>query len=112
MKVGLRIKQIRQFLELTQTKFADSISISSSYLAEMESGKKTVSDRIIRLISSEFEINAHWIKTGEGLMQNAEANIKTTKMINLFKSLNPCFQDCALKQLSDLTELFNKNLSL
>jgi len=41
------IKQVRLKLELTQGEFAKRISISTSYLAGMESGDKKINDRTL-----------------------------------------------------------------
>lgn len=105
MPVNKRIKIVRQTLGLTQKKFANRIAISVSYLAEMELESKKVNERIIRLISMEFNINEHWIKTGEGSMYNDATDVAIAKMTSLFKSLDPLFQECALAQLNILAEL-------
>jgi len=105
MPLAERIKQVRQVFGLTQGKFAERIAISPSHLAGMELGSKKIYERTIRLICMEFNINEHWLKTGEGSMFN---NVTDSKLLNansLFKSLSPLFQDCALNMLSDLSEL-------
>lgn len=52
MRVGLRIKELRGELGLSQEAFAYSIEMSRTYLAEIEAGKRNVSianiDRIAR----------------------------------------------------------------
>lgn len=52
MRVGLRIKELRGELGLSQEAFAYSIEMSRTYLAEIEVGKRNVSvaniDRIAR----------------------------------------------------------------
>ena len=102
-----RIKQVRLTLGLTQIKFAERIAISTGYLAGMELGNKKVNERIIRLISMEFGVNEHWLRTGEGSMYNEEADINIAKLTSLFKSLTPEYQECALTQLNALADLQN-----
>ena len=109
MTKGERIKQLRQTLGLTQTKFADRIGISTSYVAEMELGNKNVNDRTMRLISTEWGVDEHWLRTGEGEMYYADADMNLAKATSLFKSLPPKFQECALAQLNALAELYNGN---
>lgn len=52
MRVGLRIKELRAELGMSQEAFAYSIEMSRTYLAEVETGKRNVSieniDRIAR----------------------------------------------------------------
>jgi len=52
MRVGLRIKELRAGLGLSQEAFAYSIEMSRTYFAEVETGKRNVSieniDRIAR----------------------------------------------------------------
>ncbi|MDR1668858.1 MAG: helix-turn-helix transcriptional regulator [Oscillospiraceae bacterium] len=105
MTKNLRIKQVRQRLGLTQSKFAKRIAISTSYLAGMELGDKKVNDRTIKLIGMEFNVDDHWLKTGEGPMMRDETDLRVTKAVSLFKALTPIQQKCALSQLSALSEM-------
>jgi transcriptional regulator with XRE-family HTH domain len=92
---------------LTQVKFAERIGIASSYLAEMELGKKKLNDRTIRLINMEFNVNEHWLRTGEGEMFNKTADANVIKATSLFKSLAPEYQEIVLVLLNALTDLQN-----
>jgi transcriptional regulator with XRE-family HTH domain len=106
-----RIKEVRQNLGLTQVKFAESIAVSTSHLAGMELGVKTINDRILRLISYEFNVDEHWLRTGEGNMYKRSSDANLSKMNILFKSLSPDFQETALAQLAallDLNAIINK----
>ncbi|MCL2055520.1 MAG: helix-turn-helix transcriptional regulator [Oscillospiraceae bacterium] len=105
MKVNERIKKVRQTLKLTQVKFAERIAISPTYLSDMEFSGKPVSDRVIRLVSLEYSVSEHWIRTGEGDMFNEAEELDVIKAKSLFKSLNPSFRACALEQLNLLSNL-------
>jgi transcriptional regulator with XRE-family HTH domain len=107
MSVNQRIKEIRQAVGLPQAKFAERIAISTGYIAELELGKKNVTERIVRLVGMEFGADEHWLKTGEGVMFSNDADTKALKAASLFKLLNPRLQDFALTQLNDLIELCN-----
>lgn len=107
MSPNIRIKRVRQTIGLTQQKFAERIAISTSYLAEMELGNKQVNNRTLRLIILEFGVDEHWLRTGEGFMFSGESNSRMAIITSLFKSLNPKFQECALKQLNELSDLYN-----
>jgi transcriptional regulator with XRE-family HTH domain len=105
MIINDRIKEIRKTIGLTQSRFAARSAISTSYLAGIELGDKKVNERIVRLICMEFGVDEHWLKTGEGSIFNLDEDVKATKLVSLYKTLTPKFQECALQQLSELAEL-------
>ena len=53
---------------LNKSKFAESIKISQPFLSQICSGVKCPSDRTILDICREFNVNEHWLRTGEGEM--------------------------------------------
>jgi len=93
---------------LTQSNFAKRIAISLSYLAEIEYGNKSASERIIRLISAEFNVDDHWLRTGEGAMFSENVDIQMSNLMSMFKSLDQQFKECALNQMEDLTNLYTQ----
>lgn len=50
MSIHERIREIRQALGLSQSKFAKDIFILSGYVAGLELGHRKVNDRLIKLI--------------------------------------------------------------
>lgn len=68
MTIGNRVKTIRKSLKLNQTDFANRIGLKQSGLSAIEKGKVPVLDRNIKNICSEFRIDEHWLRTGEGKM--------------------------------------------
>lgn len=111
MTIGERIKQVRQTLCLTQAQFAERVNISTSYVAEMERGKKIASERTVRIICMEFDIDAHWLRTGDGVMYYEAAAANLARITGIFKSLSPQYQECALKQIKILYSLYNTNIN-
>lgn len=65
-----RIKQVRQMSGKTQLQFAEEIGLSRNYIAMIEIGQREPSDRTISDICREFNINEHWLRTGEGEMRS------------------------------------------
>lgn len=63
-----RIKKIRTTANLTQQEFADRIGVSRGALANYEVNRNEPIDAVISLICREFNINEHWLRTGEGEM--------------------------------------------
>ena len=63
-----RIKRIRNSLNISQTDFAQKLSISRSAVCKMESGENYPSEQTIKLMCSEFSVNEEWLRTGNGEM--------------------------------------------
>lgn len=68
MTIGERIKAVRTDKKLTLEKFGEKIGIKKSSLSQIENGKANVTDRVIKSICREFNVNEHWLLTGEGDM--------------------------------------------
>ena len=110
-KVNERIKQVRSVLKISQRDFSKRIFISQSSLGEIETGARNVNDRIIQLISSQFNVNKDWIKTGEGKMFDVEKpDINLEHLIDIYKQLDKPLQNYLLKQSENLLKLHNENI--
>lgn len=68
MEVYERVKALRKALHKTQDEFADIINISRSNFGNIETGRVTVTSRVIRDICRQFNANETWLLTGEGPM--------------------------------------------
>ena len=106
LSINQRIGILRQNLHLTQKEFSGKIFISNSFQALIETGKKKVLDRHIKLIVSAFGVSEVWLRTGEGEMfeKDITPDYKITETVEIFKQLNPFFQDFILSQLHKLLE--------
>lgn len=63
-----RIEQIFTASGLSQTRIAERLKVSRSFVSQMCRGVKIPSDRTISGICQEFNVNEHWLRTGEGEM--------------------------------------------
>ena len=63
-----RIKEIRKSLDLSQTKFGESIGISGPAVAKIESGINNPSESTLKLICATYNVNYAWLTTGQGDM--------------------------------------------
>jgi transcriptional regulator with XRE-family HTH domain len=105
MSLKERIKEIRLANGLSQVKFSERIAISSSYIADLELGKKPVNERILRLICTEYSVNEHWFRTGEGTMYNEKSDVAVAEVVSIFKSLCPQYQSLVLAQINAVAQL-------
>jgi transcriptional regulator with XRE-family HTH domain len=104
--ISQRIVLLRHTLQLTQKDFAEKICISTSFLASIEVEKKTLLDRHIKLIVGAFGVSETWLRSGEGAMFQNDVipDFKIAETVEIFKQLNPFFQDFILEQLRKLLE--------
>ena len=54
--------------KMTQEEFAKVLNLSRSFINQIEVGTKNPSDRTIKDICKEFNVNEDWLRTGEGEM--------------------------------------------
>ena len=106
MSINQRIVLLRHSLKLTQKEFAKKVFLSTSFLASIEIEQKKVLDRHIKLIISAFGVNEAWLRTGEGEIfeKDSTPNYKIAETLEIFKQLNPFFQDFILGQMNKLLE--------
>jgi len=106
ININQRIKILRKSMNLTQKEFAEKICVSTSFQTLIELEQKKVLDRHIKLIVSAFGANEIWLRTGEGemLQKDVTPDYKVAKTIEIFKQLNPFYQDLIIEHMSKLLE--------
>ena len=104
MTVNERLAFARKTLKLTQREFAEKISVATGFVACMEIGERKVNPRIMKLVSSVFNISLQWLETGEGEMFYNDTEQEVEEIISLYKRLNPFFKKFIMRQLRDLIE--------
>ena len=68
-EISSRIKKLRKVhLKLSQQEFADKLLLKRNSIAHFETGVRNPSDRTIITICETFNVNEHWLRTGEGEM--------------------------------------------
>lgn len=63
-----RIKQIRLSCGLTLEKFGERIGVTRAAVSKWENGDRSIADSMVVSICREFNVNEHWLRTGEGEM--------------------------------------------
>ena len=86
-----RIKSIRKALKLTQEQFSDKLNLSRNYIAQLEIGTKVPSDRTISDICREYNINEHWLRTGEGEMYDLPEDRTAAIVADLLDKSSPTY---------------------
>lgn len=71
-----RLKEVRDFLGLSQQKLADEINEKRYRINDMESGKTKIQVDIAQIFEEKFNINPWWLLTGKGeMLQKTEENL-------------------------------------
>ena len=71
----LRIKQIRERLNLSQSELGARIGLNRSSISNLEKGERRITDKHIKLLRSELNISESWLRTGEGdMFQTADGH--------------------------------------
>lgn len=63
-----RIKELRKALGLTLERFGEALGVGKTAINKIESGQNNVTDQMFKSICREFDVNAEWLRTGEGEM--------------------------------------------
>lgn len=105
-----RIKAIREALKLSQREFGKKLGVSRDVISNIEYNRVAPKELLLRHICELYNVNEHWLYTGNGEMFNDNLNeiSKFDEALKIFKSLRPDFQDYALDQLKKLAELQTK----
>lgn len=93
--IGLRIRQRRKELNITQTQVQEQTSISSGNLSCIENGKYLPSAIALIELSKILNCSIDWMLTGESSISKDDQflDIKEQNFLNAFRELDPDDQD-------------------
>ena len=83
-----RIILILQEFHLKKVDFAKRLKLSQPFVSELCSGAKMPSDRTISDICTEFQIDEHWLRTGEGEMKLKQTEEDAKRMGRLMLGMS------------------------
>lgn len=101
-----RIKFLRKYLNMTQDDFSKQIGLSRNYIAQVEIGTKTPSERTISDICREFDVNEEWLRngTGEMFVQKSKDEQISEMLGEIQKSGEDTFKHRLVSALANLDE--------
>lgn len=73
-----RIAKVREHSEKSQEEFGAILGVTNSTISLLERKKRDPSERLLRDICREFNVNEIWLRTGDGEMYNQLDAIDTT----------------------------------
>jgi transcriptional regulator with XRE-family HTH domain len=106
-EISERLKQLRKTLNLSIRDFSKQIYIGHSLYGVIELGNRPISDRIVQLISSRFNVSKDWILTGKGEMFTAPPpDVRLERLIEIYNTLDGMLKDCLLEQSNILLRIY------
>lgn len=110
-----RIKQIRQYYDMSQEEFGRKIGVTRSAISYLESGRSNLTERMLFTICVTFDVRKEWIQTGQGEMfvTRTVSQELAEYMGKLLKEDNPekeKYALIALKLLVDEWYLLSENI--
>lgn len=68
MTQGERIREVRKALGLTLEKFGEKIGMKKNSVSQLENGKNSVTEQVVKAICREYNVDYMWLTAGEGEM--------------------------------------------
>ena len=68
MTQGERIREVRKALRLTLEKFGEKIGMKKNSVSQLENGKNSVTEQVVKAICREYNVDYMWLTTGDGEM--------------------------------------------
>lgn len=102
LMVGLRIRELRETLQMTRDSFSELCDISPSFLAAVESGRKGITAKTIYKICTACNVTADYIVLGRN--RGFEEDI----YLELIHSLDKSQREDAIQILSIFTKSLKK----
>ena len=68
MTQGERIREVRKTLGLTLEKFGEKIGMKKNSVSQLENGKNSVTEQVIKASCREYNVDYMWLTTGDGEM--------------------------------------------
>jgi transcriptional regulator with XRE-family HTH domain len=111
-RINDRIKKIRITLGISQREFSKRIYISQSFYGDIELGKQKANDRILHLVSTQFNVTKEWLKSGKGEMfSSPPPDVKLERLIEIYNNLDEQLQDYLLLQSGVLLKIQKEKIN-
>ena len=65
-----RIREVRDYFDMTRKSFGEKFYVSQDVVNNLERGRVPATEYHIKGICERFNVNEHWLRTGEGDMFN------------------------------------------
>lgn len=101
LMVGLRIREVRELLNMTREQFSEKCDISCSFLGAVENGKKAITSKTLYKICSSANISADYIIFGK------KEGFETDLVLEMLRTMDPVSKGYAVNILREFIESVN-----
>jgi len=102
---GLRIRELRKTLGMTQNDFAVQIGLTQNTITKYETGLRSPSNQIVISICREFNVSEAWLRTGKGEVFNPMSEDEELDLyIGRISGGDDSFKKNLIKSLCKLSE--------
>lgn len=98
-----RIAKVRISFGKNQEEFGASLGVTKSTISLLETKKREPSERLIRDVCREFEINEDWLRTGKGGDENML--VKSTPFEKAYNRFGYIMENSSPRKVAALTAL-------
>ena len=110
MDICERLKFLRNQLNLTTRAFGSAINMSGGAITNMEKGIRNITDRTIRDICREYNVNPEWLINGnepmfEDVTSELDIDDEVRQLTKQYSLLNNEDQELVKKLINTLNEL-------
>ena len=119
--INQRVKCVRNALSMNQTEFGAKLAVSQNYLSNIEKGYRDVTEKILKLICLEFNVNENYLRNGTDPMFNQSETFSLDEYarehnasdidIEILKIYLNLDKDVRKKIISDFKKIFVENKS-
>ncbi len=109
MDIHERLKFLRGQLDLTTRAFGSAINMSGGAITNMEKGTRNITDRTIRDICREYNVNPEWLINGnepifEDVTRELDIDDEVRQLTKQYSLLNNEDQELVKKLVNSLAE--------
>ena len=80
----MNLKEVRQFLGLTQKEFAETLKMSQSAISSIEMGRRNVTDRLINQVAVTFNLSEEALKQNK-VIRECDKELQKDKFLQEFE---------------------------
>ncbi|MCI8865611.1 MAG: helix-turn-helix domain-containing protein [Lachnospiraceae bacterium] len=112
MNIHERLKQLRETLNLTTRAFGTAINMSGGAITNMEKGTRNITERTIRDICREYNVNFDWLVHGvepmfEDVTSDLDIDDEVKQLAQQYSLLNDSDRELVKRMIDSLAQKSN-----
>ena len=99
-----RLHELRKSLEMSQEKFGEKLGVTKAGISKIESGERNLTETMIKLICTTYNVNEIWLRTGVGDMTTIDQENELAWMIGALHAQNDPFKKRFITEMLKLND--------